>query len=196
MITPKANAIILETPRTIIKIASSSPEDVDLFYNLWTNAQVMTNVGFPQGLKITKDEMKETLSKTSESEFNAKLKIVLKSVGQLIGECKLGLPNAEGISNFDLKLLPDYWGIGLATEIMTPLVDYIFNNSDCKAVEGTPNKKNIASIKMQQRAGLKKIKEGTCTFPKEMQSYTEDVNYFLLRITREEWQEKKKSKEC
>ncbi|MGD2207250.1 MAG: GNAT family N-acetyltransferase, partial [Anaerolineae bacterium] len=91
-------------------VRTATAEDVDLFYALWTNPQVMKNVGFPQGLRVARSELKERLSKQGRSEFEQLLVVELKATGQAIGECKLSYPDEEGIADPDIKLLPEFWG--------------------------------------------------------------------------------------
>ena len=55
------HTLVFETERLITRIATV--DDVDLFYALWTNPQVMANVGFPHGLRITRSELKDRLLK-------------------------------------------------------------------------------------------------------------------------------------
>ena len=62
--------MVFETPRLIIRKATASEEDVNTLYNLWTNPDVMRNVGFPKGLRITREQIKEQLLKSRESEYN------------------------------------------------------------------------------------------------------------------------------
>jgi RimJ/RimL family protein N-acetyltransferase len=85
-------------------------EDVDLFHALWTNPQVMQNVGFPQGLRMTRSELKKRLLKQGRSEFEQLLVVELKANDQAIGECKLSYPDEEGIADPDIKLLPEFLG--------------------------------------------------------------------------------------
>jgi len=62
-----SHSVVFETERLIIRAATVA--DIDLFYTLWTNPQVMKNVGFPQGLRITRSELKERPLKQGGSEF-------------------------------------------------------------------------------------------------------------------------------
>jgi len=41
------NKIVFTTDRPIIRKAKASDEDVDMFFSLWTNPEVMKFVGFP-----------------------------------------------------------------------------------------------------------------------------------------------------
>jgi hypothetical protein len=57
--------IVFETERLQIRLAGV--EDVDHFYRLWTNPQVMTQVGFPNGLQVTLPEIQGRLAAAGES---------------------------------------------------------------------------------------------------------------------------------
>lgn len=183
---------IFETHRLIIRKAVATDEDVDLFFNLWTDPQVMIFVGFPYGLRITRDEIKATIEKEDETEYDNKLVVELKGSDQRIGECKLGRPDTAGISETDIKLLPQYWGRGYGTEIKRGLVDYLFRNTSCKAVQATPNKRNIASQKMQEAVGGKIVGEGVFHFPDDQKDYTCDVPHYVYHVYREEWERRAK----
>jgi hypothetical protein len=78
--------------KRITALSFPKSEAVDLFYALWTNSQVMQNVGFPHGLRLERHELEERHSKQSESEFDQLLVVELKATGQPIGECYLHVP--------------------------------------------------------------------------------------------------------
>ena len=182
---PTARTVILETERLIIRIATE--EDVDLFYALWTDPQVMTNVGFPQGLRVRRDELKDRLSRQGESAFEQLLVIELKTTGQMIGECHMRAPNQEGIAEPDVKLLPAFWGHRYGTEAWRGLVAYLFEHTKCDVVQGTPNVENVASIRMQESAGAVRVGEGVFQFPESMRSHTKPVHHYVYQVHRVDW---------
>ena len=49
--------MVFETERLLIRAATEG--DIDLLYELWTNPRVMSYVGFPQGLRITREKIKQ-----------------------------------------------------------------------------------------------------------------------------------------
>ena len=55
--------IIIKTKRLIIRYAAI--EDASDFYRLWKDARVMTNVGFPNGMPITLEEIESDLAEES-----------------------------------------------------------------------------------------------------------------------------------
>jgi [ribosomal protein S5]-alanine N-acetyltransferase len=182
--------MVFETKRLIIRKARPEKQDIDFFFAIWTNPKVMTFVGFPQGLRTTRDKIRRQISDWGNSAMDSKLVVELKETADLIGECKLGTPDDSGVSETDVKLLPQYWGKGYGTEIKRGLVDWLFSNTDCKVVRATPNQKNIASQKMQEAVGGRRIDEGVCKFPESMRDYTVDVPYYVYEVTRETWEQR------
>lgn len=177
---------IFTTKRLIIRKVEE--KDSLLFYRLWTDGKVMKFVGFPKGLNITEEEIKNGILKQSEDEYNKPLVIQLKETGETIGECKLGLPDKNGISETDVKLLPEFHGKGYGKEIKKNLVDYLFTNTDCSGIKATPNKLNIASQKMQEAVGASKVGEASYKFPDHMREYTEEVHFYIYVLYRKDWE--------
>jgi len=104
----RSGMTVFETKRLVVRTPTAA--DVDVFYGLWTDPRVMANVGFPQGLRITRGEIEERILKQDESAFEALLVVALKTTGQAIGECHMHRPDTEGIAVPDVKLLPAFWG--------------------------------------------------------------------------------------
>lgn len=177
--------IIFETPRLVIRI--SEVEDAEFIFRLWTNPRVMTYVGFPFGLRVTLEEIQQRLRIGERTPFESPLIVVLKNTGETIGECKLGIPNEDGIAETDIKLSPEYWGKKYGVEIKRGLVNYLFTHTDCQIVAASPNMNNIASVKMQEAVGGVRVNEGVYTFPDEMKDFTIPVPYAIYHVNRENW---------
>lgn len=182
------DSVVLSTERLTVRLATV--KDADLLYALWTNPQVMANVGFPQGLRITRDDIKDRLSKQGKRVLEHWLIIELKGTGQFIGECYLGRPNDEGIAEPDVKLLPAFWRRGYGTELWRALVAYQFEHTDCEIVQGTPNVENVASIRMQESAGAVRVGEDAFRFPESMSDYTTPVRHYVYHVHRADWRQR------
>ena len=180
------HTLVFETER--LRIRTATITDVELFYSLWASPDVMANVGFPQGLRITRAELHDRLSGQGEGAFDQLLVVELGQSGRAIGECYLHRPNDAGIAEADVKLLPAFWGRGYGSEVWRALVFYQFTHTKCQVVQGTPNVKNVASIKMQEGAGAVRVGEGVCQFPKSMSDYTTPVHHYVYQIRREDWE--------
>jgi RimJ/RimL family protein N-acetyltransferase len=149
----------------------------------------MAYVGFPQGLRITRQEIEKRLQKPSESEFEQLLVVELAETGQPIGQCLMHLPDQEGIAETDIKLLPAFWGHKYGIEVKRGLVTHLFTHTDCVAVRATPNADNIASVRMQEAVGGVRIGEGVHEFPESMREYTAPVRYHVYEVSREDWEQ-------
>jgi RimJ/RimL family protein N-acetyltransferase len=182
-----AHTTILTTPRLVVRFATT--DDAPLFYDLWTNPQVMVHVGFPQGLPITVQEIHNQILGREHSPFTQLLVVALRDSHQAIGECHMSRPNEDLVCTTDVKLHPKYWGQHFGVEVKRGLLHYLFNQTDCLAVEATPNKANLASIKMQEAVGGVRIGEGVFHFPESMTADTVPVPHYIYRVYRDDWQQ-------
>jgi RimJ/RimL family protein N-acetyltransferase len=181
----KSRSDVFETDRLTVRQATE--EDVGLFYALWTNPEVMSNVGYPQGLRITRLEISSMIEKQSNSEFDRLLVIVSKATGDSLGECHMHRPNSEGVAGTDVKLLPAFWGNKFGIEVKRALLAHLFAHTDCISVEASPNVDNVASIKMQEAVGGVRVAEAVYEFPDEMRDYTSPVHHYIYRVKRANW---------
>jgi len=72
----KARDLVFETEHLMVR--ATSADDIDLYYALWTNPDVMKHVGFPGGIPLDLDEMKERPFQHGETEFDQHLVVALK----------------------------------------------------------------------------------------------------------------------
>lgn len=178
---------VFETERLLVRAARE--QDAGVFYELWTDPRVMVNVGFPQGLRITREEIEKRLGKPFESAFERVLLVELKATGQAIGECAMHFPDEDGIAETDVKLLPAFWGHKYGVEVKRGLVGYLFSHTACRAVGASPHVNNIASIKMQEAVGGVRVGEGVYEFPESMRDYTTPVHHYFYHVYRETWEQ-------
>ncbi len=184
---PETAGWTLNTEHLNIRRALPCQKDVELLLRLWSDPVVMRAVGFPSGLKISFEEISRQLQKQGRSEFDCVLIVVSKSDHAPIGECRLGSPNADGVSETDIKLLPEVWGNGYGKELKAALVEYLFTHTSCQRVRATPNRGNVASIRMQESVGGRQTGEGVYQFPESMKSFTTEVPYLEYTVFREDW---------
>lgn len=185
------SGVVFETSRLSVRRAEPSKSDVAFFHKLWTNPDVMRFVGYPRGLRITETEIRTQIEKEPDSEYDVRLVVGLKNSGVAIGECKLGRPGKDGISETDVKILPQYWGQGFGTEIKRALVAYLFTHTACTAVKATPNQKNIASQKMQEAVGGRRVGEDVYHFPEKMRDFTCPVPHYIFMVYRDDWEKRR-----
>jgi RimJ/RimL family protein N-acetyltransferase len=181
----KKSEIIFETERLLIRMATET--DIEFFHGLWTNPQVMVHVGYPNGIPLTMEEMKVRPFEQGESEFEALLVVELKENGKPVGECKLGVPDEDGVVEPDIKLLPEFWGHKYGREVWVGLVDYLFRNTDCDAIRTTPNINNTAAIEMYESTGAVQEGQDVFAFPESMRDFTNPVTAYKYRLYRKDW---------
>jgi [ribosomal protein S5]-alanine N-acetyltransferase len=182
-----SQTMVFETERLVIRPATE--QDVDLLYELWTDPRVMAAVGFPHGLRITRQEIASRLQRPLESEFGRLLVVESKASGQAIGQCVMHAPNEQGIAATDVKLLPACWGHKYGVEVKRGLVSHLFTHTPCLAVEATPNVANVASIKMQEAVGGIRVGEEVYEFPESMRDDTTPVHHYIYRVYRKDWEQ-------
>lgn len=178
---------VFDTERLVIRTATE--RDVGLLYELWTDPRVMAHVGFPHGLRITRQEIKARLQRPFESEFEQVLVIELKATGEAVGQCGMHAPDEEGIAATDIKLLPAFWGHKYGLEAKRGLVSHLFAHTRCTAVQATPNVHNVGSIKMQEAVGGVRVGEQVYEFPEAMRDYTTPVHHYIYHVYRTNWEQ-------
>ncbi len=181
---------VMETERLYIRLAGEA--DTDLFHALWTDGRVMGQVGFPRGLKITREKLRQGLAAQKDvSPYEKNLVICLKSSGESIGEAWMGSPDANGLSETDIKLRPEFWGKHYGVEVKRALVEYLFTHTECCIIQATPNVGNAASIKMQEAVGGVKVGEETFPVPPGREGEMQAVHHYIYHVRREDWQKKR-----
>ena len=176
--------ILFQTKRLIIRTATK--DDAVFIADLWNNPQVMKYVGFPDGIDTTPQKIAAVIKKEKHTLFDCILIITLKD-GTPIGNTAIGSIDEKGITETDMKIAPLYWGESYGKETKQGLVNYIFSHTDAQIVQATPNKHNIASIKMQEYVGAQPVNEDIFTFPEDMKEYTISIPYITYHLTREDW---------
>jgi RimJ/RimL family protein N-acetyltransferase len=148
-------------------------------------------VGFPEGLGMSRVEVKRRLTRRNSSPFGTHLIAETRTNGIPIGECFMGQPDGEGIAETDLTLLPQFWQQGYGSEIKRGLLDYLFTHTDCRAVRATPNVENQASIRMQESVGGVKVGETRFESPQTSRCPTIPVRAYIYLVTRATWLERR-----
>ena len=92
--------------------------------------------------------------------------------------------------------LPEHWGHKYGVEVKQGLVDYLFTNTDCVAVQGEPNVRNVASIRMQEAVGAVPVEEKTFEFTEPMSMETTPVPHRIYRVFRPDWLKRSRCNSC
>jgi RimJ/RimL family protein N-acetyltransferase len=175
---------IFTTPRLSVRAAIDA--DAAFVISLWSDPRVMRYVGFPSGIPTADVDVPERIRR---GEGGARLLIAEdRSTHAPVGQCMLGALDASGVCEPDIKLAPDMWRRGYGRELWSAMIDRLFESSACGMVRGSPNVANVASIRMQESAGMKRVGQGLSEFPPSMRAFTEAVPHYVYEISRGEWE--------
>ena len=146
--------MVIETERLILK--SYTLDDLNNYHLLMSNALVWeysTNIPHENIA-----ELRQKLEQTIEGYANNSLgfhALFDKNDGIFIGEAGIlsWNKNADRCV-IGYNLLPDFWGMGYATEISEALIKHAFDELHARRVEALAQKANIASCRVLEKSGM------------------------------------------
>ncbi len=146
--------ILIETERLLLR--EITLDDKEALFKLHSNPVVQKYTGEPVVKSI------EEMTKAIETRIIDYKKYgfgrwatILKSEKQFIGWAGLAyLPEFDEV-DLGYRFLPEYWGIGLATEASRAILNYGFNSLKLKKIVAIALKENKASIKVMEKVGMK-----------------------------------------
>ncbi len=144
----------LNTSRT--RIRRFQPKDKDKLVELLCNRAVTQHMAFPEEMLTEKgiSGLFENTIALYESETPLlSYAIAHKKDDHLIGAAGYTILINNEIEVF-YALLPEYWGKGLATEILVKLTDHVFSSEDFDVVVAPITRANKASIRVAEKAGF------------------------------------------
>ena len=176
---------------TRLGVRRAKAEDAAYIHELWTTPAGMHFVGFPKGLALRIDEVRKQIESSPDSEFESLLIAELLETRLPMGQCKIAAPDIDGICEPDIKLKPEYWGNGYGKELWRALIDHAFTHSSAEIVQGTPNRANSASVRMQLGSGMVQVDGGVFANHPSPHPDAIPVPYSKLQITREQWKNRR-----
>ena len=166
---------ILTTERVILR--QLQQEDLDDLFRLNSNPQVMEYIAPVFDLATCQMRLDMATDYYQKEPKLGKLAAVLKDGGEFIGWFCLKHLEDSGEVEIGYRMLPEYWGKGIATEVSEDLVKYGFTEVGLKRIVGITRPDNIASERVLLKIGL--------IYEEQRHYYNTDVNYYALNI--EDW---------
>lgn len=152
-------AMLKESERLIY--AKFTSQDFDDYCGLVMNAQVMH---FITGKALNEEEALERFEKTLEdNDRNAELgtmSVRRKENGEFIGLAKI-TDFDKGRAEIGYVLLPEHWGLGYASEMVTALIGYAETLETLYELVAIVDPDNPASIRVLKKHGFALYKTGT-----------------------------------
>lgn len=144
----------IKTNRFILTKMTAS--DGDKYFRLSNNEHVMKYVTGHALNRQESDEMLGRIVKENDSEtYFGRYLIEEKKTGKLVGAAKLEAYGEE--VEIGYRILEEYWGKGVATEIAKALLVFAIRKFQPPAVIAFVNVENAASIRVLEKAGFSNL---------------------------------------
>ena len=131
-------------------------EDIPDMHRLFVDPQVMryNTLGAPENIEATRKILAPMLQ--IDQEATAISWSIRQHENNLFaGEIGISLaPKRYRMAEIHYSLLPDYWGLGLASEAVHNVVEYCFRTLDLHRIEAGVAVENLASIRLLERTGF------------------------------------------
>jgi RimJ/RimL family protein N-acetyltransferase len=147
---------ILETGRLLLREFDEG--DAQAFYPLGSDPAIIRYTGDPGGGLKSVEHALEILRSHPLADYRrhgfGRWACVHKADGALIGFA--GLKHLDELGELDVgyRLLPAYWGRGLATEASQAAVDHGFTRLGLGRIIGLVDPKNVASVRVLEKLGM------------------------------------------
>lgn len=144
-----------ETKRLLLRpLKESDLRDLFLLYSDPVVMQFIT--GAPRSFEKTAQRLQAHLVDHQKFDFGL-CATILKETGEMIGRC--GLEPVETLRGIEGDIAwmfkQAYWGQGLATEVGDAFIRFGFVELKLKRIFGTANHRNLRSIAVMQKLGLR-----------------------------------------
>ena len=147
--------VILETDRLLLR--EFVEDDAESFFKLNNYPEVVRFV--PDKPLLNVEQARQTLIDHPIADYRrygfGRGACILKSTGEQIGFAGLKYLDELGEVDVAYRLLPAHWGQGLATEVALASVRYGFAALGLKRIIGLVMPKNIASLRVLEKTGLR-----------------------------------------
>ncbi|CAM3897090.1 GNAT family N-acetyltransferase [Shewanella aquimarina] len=155
-------AALIETPRLTMR--QFVMEDAEAVYRFSSNPEVVRYTGDEDAVKSL-DDARHVIEKYWLSGYRdpgfARYALIHKQSNELIGFCGIKheplLNRGQGGVDIGYRMLPEYWGKGLATEAVSACLRYARETLGINCVYAEVMKENVASIRVLEKAGMVRI---------------------------------------
>ncbi len=145
-----------------LTIRNAKVSDIEQFVTWWEDGEVMAHAGFPNGLKVDRDELKlkHIINNASGIE---QLRLVVLYKGKPIGEASYRLVSKQ-VYDFGIKICDvNYQNLGIGTRAIDLMMTLIINDLKAKRIVLSTTPENARARKVYERLGFIQtdLKEGS-----------------------------------
>jgi ribosomal-protein-alanine N-acetyltransferase len=150
--------MLLKSNRLVFnQVTTSDLENIHALHSLPETDRFNT-LGIPETIQVTEKVIAEWLAKqNSNPRASYIFCLSLVDTNQFIGLIALNLGKANyRTAEVWYKIHPSHWGKGYATEALTQILDFGFNNLKLHRIEAGCAVENIASSQVLEKVGMSK----------------------------------------
>jgi [ribosomal protein S5]-alanine N-acetyltransferase len=150
--------IVIETDRLTLR--HLRPDDVDPMHAYLGDPETMKYYPAPYSREFVKRSIEQNLERDKKYGYGL-FGVLLKSSGQLIGDCGLVWQDLPDGSELEVgyHFHPDHWGHGYATEAAKACIDYAFSNAGVDHIISLIRPENTPSRRVAERNGLRIVRQ-------------------------------------
>lgn len=147
-------ATIIETERVILRNFTLIDDEAVLEFN--SNVEVQKYTG--DVIIHTVQEAKAMITDIWFSDYAkygyGRFAVIYKPDNKVIGFAGLKFLPVMNETDIGFRILPQYWGKGIISEIAADIIQYGFSNLGLKKIIATVMPANVASVKVLEKSGL------------------------------------------
>ncbi|MET1255185.1 GNAT family N-acetyltransferase [Aliikangiella maris] len=149
--------ILIDTPR--LQMREFTLEDVDAVYEFSSHPQVIEFTG--DKLVESRENAKALIENVWLKEYQqygyARYALIHKLDARIIGFCGIKFEPEDNLPDIGYRMLPVYWGQGLATEAVKATLQYAKEKLKLFKIFGEAVDENIASQQVMLKSGLQHV---------------------------------------
>ncbi|NND51352.1 MAG: GNAT family N-acetyltransferase [Flavobacteriaceae bacterium] len=144
---------MIETERLLLR--EINLDDKEALFKLHSNPAVQKYTGEPVVKSIQEMEQAILTRNPDYKKYGfGRWATILKSEKQLVGWAGLAyLPEFDEI-DLGYRFMPEYWGLGIATEASRAILNYGFDSLKLDKIIAIAMKENKASIRVMEKVGM------------------------------------------
>lgn len=150
--------VLIDTER--LQLREFTPHDAGAVYEFQTNPDVTRFMGGDGAVETVADAeriIRDIWLVEYEKYGYARYAMVHKGDRKVIGFCGLKFYPNVGLPDIGYRMLPHYWGQGLATEAAFAVLDYSREVLDIEKVFAEVVEENSASVNVLEKLGLRHV---------------------------------------
>lgn len=149
---------LIETPRLYMR--EFTMDDAAAVYEFGSNKEVTRytgDAGSVESLEDAKHVIENVLLAEYETHGYARYALVHKGDDKVIGFCGLKFGEEMGLPDVGYRMLPEYWGRGLATEAARATMEYARTVLGLGRIVGLAVVENVASNRVLEKIGMRLV---------------------------------------